>query len=233
MSDLKKLYGDEYPTAVVMDGVRLALHWECRFSRSYQSDDQKLGTIISRFVDGSASITASELQREWPIWTDYMRIDFCQSCGWGSLQEQADFPEMLRFIMQHGEQKQWSGIAMSVASQLPRDEAFDTLVRALRSTELGRSSDISQAIAYTKYPNAEATLRSHLATLWSHPSLWQDDDFRNRIGFEMTACIEFLIDLGAPPSDFIEQVRRLSEHVCLGNRDSCRNFLSRHYSWLK
>jgi len=39
--------------------------------------------------------------------------------------------------------------------------------------------------------------------------------------------------LGAPASDFAEQVRKLSEHVCSGNRKSCRKFLSKHYSWLK
>ncbi len=231
MFDFKKLYGDEYPTAVVMDGVRLVLRRERRFSRSYQSDEHKMGTEISRFMDGSASITASELQREWPGWTDDMRVDFCQASCW--LNGQADFPEMLRFVMQHGETQQWRAIALSVASQLPREEAFDTLVHALRNTELGDASNISQAIAHTKHPDAEATLRSHLVALWSHPSLWQDNDFINWIGFEVTTCIAHLVELGALPSDFTEQVQRLSEHVCSGNRDSCRNFLSSHYSWLK
>jgi hypothetical protein len=182
-------------------------------------------------MDGSASITASELQREWPGWTEDMRSDFCQSSCW--LHEQVDFPEMLRFIMEHGDAKHWSGIALSVASQLPRDEAFDTLVRALRRTELRHSSNISQAIAQTKHPDAEATLRSHLATLWSHSALWDDDTFINWVGFAATTCIAHLIELGASPSDFNEQVRRLSEHVCSGNRNSCRSFLSKHYSWLK
>jgi len=215
----------------VTDGIRLPLRSERRFSRGYHSDENKMGTEISRFMDGSASITASELQREWPSWTDDMRMDFSQSSCW--LHEQADFPEMLRFIMQHGGPEHWSGIALSVASQLPCDEAFDTLVRALRSTELGRTSNIGQAIAHTKHRDAEATLRRHLAALWEHPALWDEADFINWVGFDATTCIAHLIGAGGPPSDFTAQVRRLSEHVCSHNRQSCRNFLSKHYSWLK
>lgn len=66
ISDLKKQYGDEYPAAVVRDGIRVPLSHERRFSRSYHSDEHKLVSVISRFMDGSASITASQLQKEWP-----------------------------------------------------------------------------------------------------------------------------------------------------------------------
>ena len=228
--DLKKQFGDEYPAAIVAGGIRMPLHQESRFSRSYESDDHKILHEISRFMDGSASISASELRREWPNWTDDMRMDFCQSCCW--LDDQSDFPGMLRFIMQNGDPEHWSGIALSVASRLPRDEAFNTLVRVLRGTRPGSSSNISQAIAKTMHPEAEATLREHLAALWAAPVLWDNNDFLNWVGFDATTCIEHLIELGAPPSDFTEQVSRLSEHVCSGNRESCRNFLSKHYSWL-
>jgi hypothetical protein len=68
--------------------------------------------------------------------------------------------------------------------------------------------------------------------VWSHPTLWDAADFINWVGFDATTCIAHLIELGASPSDFTEQVRRLSEHVCAHNRKSCRNFLSKHYSWL-
>lgn len=190
-----------------------------------------MGVHISRFMDETASIAASDLQKEWPNWTEDMRSDFCQNSDW--LHEQADFPEMLRYILQHGRPGHWSGIALSVASQLPCDEAFDALVRALRAAKLGHASNFTQAIAKTKHPDAETTLRRHLAALWSQAALWENDDFSNRIAFDATTCIAHLIELGAPPSDFTDQVRRLSEHVCAGNRRSCRNFLSKHYSWLK
>ena len=54
--DLKKLYGDEYPAAVLTDGIRLPVHSERRFSRGYHSDEHKMGIEISRFMDGSASM---------------------------------------------------------------------------------------------------------------------------------------------------------------------------------
>jgi hypothetical protein len=228
--DLKKQYGDEYPAAVMMDGIRLLLRRERRFSRSYHSDEHKIGSEVSRFMDGSASITASELQREWPSWADDMRSDFCQSIPW--LHDQADFPEMLRFIMQHGSPEHWEGVALSVASRLPSEEAFDILVRALQSVNLGQTSNVSQAIARTKHPDAEVTLRRHLTALWTHPALWDDADFINWVGFDATSCIAHLIELGAVPSEFSEQVCRLSEHVCSHNRQSCRNFLSTYYPWL-
>lgn len=209
----------------------MPLRRECRFSRSYYSDEHKMGCEVSRFMDGSASITAADLQRDWAGWTEDMRSDLCQSLRW--LDGQADLPEMLRFIMEHGGPEHWSGIALGVASELPREEAFDTLVRALCSMTPGRSSNIAQGIARTKHPDAEATLRNHLSALWSHPTLWDDDAFLNWVGFDVTTCIAHLIELGAPPADFTEQVRRLSEHVCSHNRESCRNFLSKHYSWLK
>lgn len=231
VSDIKKAFGDEYPAAIMHDGIRLPLQRERRFSRSYYSKERKIEVHLSRFMDGSASITASQLEKEWPNWAEDMRSDFCQYSCW--LHGQADFPEMLRYIMQHGDRGHWSGVASSVASQLPRDEAFDVLLRALHSAELGHASNFTQAIALTKHPGAEATLRKHLAALWSHRALWKDDDFTNWIAFDATTCIAHLIELAAPPSDFTDQVRRLSEHVCAGNRNSCRTFLSKHYSWLK
>lgn len=231
MSDLKKLYGEEYPLAVTTDGIRLPLSRETRFARIYASDGRKMQYEISRFMDESASITVSELRREWPEWTEKIRSDFCQSCDW--LNKQADFPGMLRFIMQQGTPDHWSAIALSVASQLPGDEAFDFLVQALRSSQANPSANLTQAIARTKHPDAEATLRRHLAGLWAHPALWQNDDFVNWVAFDATTCIAHLIEQGALPADFSEQARRLSEHVCKGNRGSCLNFLAKHYSWMK
>src|SRR2546426_756591 len=154
-----------------------------------------------------------------------------QECSW--LHEQPDFPEMVRFIMQHGSPDEWSAAALHAASQLPQDEAFDILFRALRTVELGHASNLTQAIAKTKHPSADATLHRHLDAVWEHPALWNNADFINWLAFEATTCITHLIELGASPEDFVAQVRRLSWHVCSHNRDSCRNFLSKHYSWLK
>lgn len=99
LDDLKRECGEEYPAAVTMDGIRMPLSRESRFSRSYDSGEHKMGTVISRFMDSSASITALELQQEWNNWGEDLRSDFCESCVW--LRGQSDFPEMLRFIMEH------------------------------------------------------------------------------------------------------------------------------------
>jgi hypothetical protein len=227
---LKKLYGAEYPAAVIRHGVRMPLRRERRFSRSYHSEEHKLGTEVSRFMDGSATITAPELQNGWPTWTDGERVDFCQSCDW--LHDQPDFSEMLRFIMQHSGPSQWSALASSVAARLPRDEAFDILVRALQCTDVGRSANVAQAISMTKHPEAEPTLRRHLAAIWAHAGLWEHAEFINWVAFDAISCIAHIIELGAAPADFTIEVGRLSAHACARNRDSCRGFLSKHYTWL-
>jgi hypothetical protein len=231
LEDLKKGYGPEYPTAMIVGGIRIPLTKETRFSRSYRSEESNTTHCISRFMDGSASISFSELAREWGDWTEETKMDFCQNCNW--LFEQADFPDMLRYILKHGSEYHWSGIAMSVASYLPQQEAFDGLVQVLHGMKLGRTANISQGISITKHPNAESTLREHLAKLWKHPKLWDDDDFQNWIAFDAITCIAHLLELNAAPEVFDGQVRRLSEHICEGSRKSCRVFLSKHYSWLK
>jgi hypothetical protein len=232
LADLKKRFGDEYPAAVTADGIRMPVRRESRFSRSYHSDHHpRMELQISRFMDGSASMSAIELKREWASWDEDIRLDFCQNSAW--LHGQPDFPEMLRFIMQQGAPSDWSGVALSVASELPRDEAFGLLIRAFQNTAVGKTSNLIQAIAESKHPDAETTLRNHLAELWAHPALWANDDFLNWVAFDATTCIAHLIEFGAAPLDFSDHVSRLSEHVCPGNRDSCSNFLLKYYSWLK
>ena len=209
----------------------MPLEKETRFSRYYHSAERKTGYAVSRFEDGSASITAKELPHEWSSWSEDERVDFCQACYW--LEGESDFAEMLRFIMQQAGSHTRSAVASSVASHLPRDEAFHLLTQALRSTEIGHCSNITQGIAKTEHPEADATLRSHLRTVWAHPGLWANADFINWVAEDATTCISHLTRMGASPADFVEQVRLLSTHVCSRNRDSCRNYLSKHYPWLQ
>lgn len=230
-NNLKRLYGEEYPNAIIVNGERTPLSGESRFSRNYHSTKHKRGTTVSRLMDGSASITLSQLQSEWPTWTEGDRTDFCQNCDW--LRGQTDFPDMLRFIMRHGDSCDCCGIASSIAVSLPSEEAFDFLRRTLQITQIGQGSNIVQAIALTKHRSAEATLRNRLDSIWTHKSLWADDKFINWVAFDATTGIAHLIELGASPSDFDQLVRQLSEHVCSGNRGACRNFLSKYYQWLQ
>jgi hypothetical protein len=232
MPDHTNEFGDEYPDAVTMDGVRMPLFLETRVSRNYESDDGMIGIQVSRFQDGSASLTAPELVRDWASWSDDLKTDFCSSSH--ALYEQGEFPEMLRFIMKHGRPEHWAGIALSVATRLPRDEAFATLVRALDETDLGsQSSNISHAIAHTRHPDSEAVLRRHLADLWQHSRLWDTGDNPNWIAHALTWCIANVIELGAPPAEFAEQVRQLVDRVSAHDHETVRRVLSPHYSWLQ
>lgn len=228
---MKEMFGDEYPAAAMVDGVRMALAEERRWTRIFQNEDHKSGCLVSRFMDGSATITFEQFAGEWPTWNKRERQDFCSACSW--LGKQSDFPAMLRFIMEHGGPSDWRAVANPVARWLPQQEAFDLLVRALNSVELENAANIVQAIALTKHPCAEATLRAHLAALWAHPSLWEDDPFINWYARGATGCIEHLIELGVPAENFDAQVRKFAEHPCARNRDSCRRFLSKYFPWME
>ena len=81
--------------------------------------------------------------------------------------------------------------------------------------------------------SAEGTLRRHLQAIWVDAALWNDDKFLNWVAFDAATCIGHIIELGVPPAEFEDQVRRLSRHVCGRNQESCRHFLSKHYTWLQ
>jgi hypothetical protein len=227
---LKKVYGDEFPSAITVKGIRMPLARETRFLRRYYSEDPKFGAQHSRFMDGSAQITFPELQSEWPTWSDAERADFCDACSW--MAGQPDFPDILRFVMQQTNPRFWTLVVSPVARHLPQAEAFAVLLNALELANGDHTANITQAIAATKHPDAPRVLREHLEALWVDARLWNDDPFTNWPAFDATCCIAHLIDLGVSPREFQERVRLLSEHPCEGNRQSCSTFLHRHYDWL-
>jgi hypothetical protein len=228
---MKNSFGEDYPAAITVDGVRIPLQRETRFTRIFALPGNiQAEHHYSRFMDGSASITFEQLKEQWPEWTEGERSDFCQACCW--LNEQSDFGDILRFIMRNGALSEQSGIALSVAGQLPQDEAFGLLVSASHAAEIGESSNFAQAISHTKHPKAEVTLREHLRCMWAQDCLWEDDNFLNWVAFDATTCIAHLLELGVQAVEFEEQVRRLSKHSCSGNRKSCKGFLAKYYPWL-
>lgn len=225
----RRMYGDEYPNAVNMFGMRFPLKRERRFSRSFTNEQGNHTTEVSRFADGSASITLEEFRDGWPGWSDEDRMDFCGACAW--LQGQAGFPDIVRSIMATGNHTHWSAIANIVPHALPSDEAFKLLAEALSRTPCN-TANITQAIAATKHPDAEALLRSHLRDLWSKDDLWSNDPFVNWTAFDATCCIAHLLQLGVSPASFEVEARALANHVCGGNRQSCGTFLREYYSWI-
>lgn len=226
---MKALYGSDYPSAVTIHGVRMALQDETRFSRHYHSEEANAGASISKFSDGTAKVTFAQLRDEWSNWSDAERADFCGSCAW--LGKQADFPDMLRFVMRVGNPEHWRSIALAVAVNLPQEEAYRVLLGALQQMD-EHTANITQGISHTKHPEAPATLRKLLDHQWSHPRLWDDASFTNWHAFDALCCINHLLNLGASPGEFEDKVRKLAEHACSGNRESCVAYLHQHYEWL-
>jgi hypothetical protein len=228
-STLKATYGPEYPDAALFSGVRMPLKRDGRFNRYYTPEDGKGGAIVSKFSDGSATMSFEQLQREWPDWSPGDRQEFCGACSW--LGRQADFPDMLRFIMRHGGERHWNLIALQVAAYLPREDAYQALLHVLPQLK-GGTANISQGIARTRHPKARAELSSLLERLWADPKLWDDDPFMNWPAFNVLCCIQHLLELGVSPRAHEQKVRLLSEHKCLGNRGSCSSYLRMYYPWL-
>lgn len=226
---MKVLYGPEYPSAVTFHGVRMEFEKETRFSRQYHSKEANVSTSISKFQDGTATVSFTQLQNEWPIWTEAERANFCHSCHW--LGKQADFPDMLRLIMKEGNSDYWRSIASAVAMYLPQEEAYRLLLGALEQMN-EHTANITQGISLTKHPEAPARLRDLLDRQWSHPRLWDDASFTNWYAFDALCCIQHLLDVGAPHEEFEDKVRKLSEHPCSGNRESCAAYLHNYYGWL-
>jgi hypothetical protein len=180
-------------------------------------------------MDGTATMRLERLRDEWPLWSEGERLDFCNACSW--LGDQADFPDMLRFVMSTDGRQYWSSVALSVAHRLPQEEAFVILRNALHRTEQ-HTANLTQAIARTAHPEARQSLSAHLEELWRRAGLWDDAPFMNWIAFDATSCIAHLLEIGASASEFEDKVRALSEHRCAGNRDSCSRQLHEHYEWL-
>jgi hypothetical protein len=230
MDDLKKIFGDDYPNSVTVFGKRLPLEREGRFTRYYYSEEQRHGAEVSKFSDGSTAITAFQLAREWPQWSDRDRRDFVNASN--GLVRQGDFADILRFLARQDDSDVWRGIALQVAGALPQEEAFALLVGALSRAE-SHTANITQGISATLHPKAAGILREHLALLWRHPNLWDEDKFTNWHAFDAICCIEHLLQLGESPAEYAERARELSNHACAGTRESCGTFLSRYYDWIQ
>lgn len=226
---LREKFGPEYPAFFLLKDIRIPLHSESRFCRLYVHENTYHG--ISRFMDGSATITLDELKSEWPTWNDSLRREFTSNCKW--LHEHSEYPEMLRFMMGHCGFPEIQDIALSISSYLPQQEAFTFLADTLKRIPLRDSANISQALAQTKHPNAIETLRRHLDRLWSAPGLWDNAKFMNWTAYSTVCNIRHLLELSVPPAEFEEKVRQLSTHACSRLRDSCGRFLTKYYPWLK
>ncbi len=230
-------FGEEYPAVILIRGVRVPLRLETRFIRYFpnpepwlprQNDDLE----ISRFVDGSVTVTLAQLPTEWAAWTEHDRMDFCRSIDDLQLLEQPDLPAMVEFIVHHANYDELSCVAPCVPRIFPQEEAFRLLLVALENSAIGHGTNIVQAIAGTKHPQAIATLRTQLQSVLNHSALWEDASFVNWVAYEGVYCIRYLIELGAPPVEFEELARKFAQHPCRRIRQSCLKLFSRYYAGL-
>src|SRR6185503_19254467 len=119
--------GPDYPEFLEDEaGALMPLERERRWSRTYRHPTRRVRHHLSRFMDGSASMSLEELRAGWAAWSSADRIDFCTNARW--LRNQSDFTDMLRFIAAEAKPMATSSIALSIATSLPRDEAFGILV---------------------------------------------------------------------------------------------------------
>jgi hypothetical protein len=219
-------FGPDYPRYVTAPGgERLPLLREKRWSREFATDQATF--IISRFMDGSASLSLAELRSEWPGWPRADRLDYCVNCS--SLEEQPDFADQLRFVVVNGGPEEWSAIASSIARCIPGEEAFAIVTAFLARTPQGERANMLQALTRLRHPNSLDVILEELSSLSAHPALWDDDTFLNWLAYDLTCGIADALSLGAEPVQFDATVRRVATHPCKGNVDAARWRLSATY----
>jgi hypothetical protein len=124
--------GDEYPRAVNVQGMRMPLARESRFLRVYRDDVHGAAMEVSRFMDGTATMTPSVLDAEWTGWDEELQVELCKGLWWVDAED--DREEMLRFVMRRGNPRHWSAVAPSVACYLEDEEAFALLWKAVEDS---------------------------------------------------------------------------------------------------
>jgi hypothetical protein len=206
------------------------LERERRWSRTYRHPTKGQRFIMSRFLDGSASVTLKALEDGWAGWSRADRLDFCTNVKW--LRKQADFSDILRFLAAATDPQAASSIALAVSTGLPQDEAFAILVRMLDATGESSSANFLQAIAQTRHPSAADEIRKRLAVIQVRPDIWADADFMNWTAFAAVCAVKELLQLGIAAGEFEQLVRALSEHPCAGVRDTCSRYVGSAYAWL-
>ncbi len=234
--DFIRPLGEEYPAAINVSGLRVPLAYESRFKRHYlaRTADAESHFDVSRFIDGTSSISLQRLKDEWHTWTDVDRADFC-----GSMRDLAnlghqDFGEIVRFLLQNADRDLLGPVVLflPVGQPFSPDETFRLLVEVLQRSTPGHGADVIRALGRTAHPSAAPTICQHLLRLLEDPAVWADSTFFNKPALEAAYCVLSLLKLGAPAAEFEEILRRLSEHRCLRNREWVRRNFEKHYAWL-
>lgn len=157
-------FGPSYPAFLVgRDGARYELAQERRFCRIFRATDARRMIVISRFVDGSASMSLRELTEAWPTWGRRDRSDFCQNVH--GLGKHPEYAGMLELVFALGDSEARASVAIELVEVLPTDEAYALLDAELARAPLETYPNLVQALARTRHPKALSDLEKLLETL--------------------------------------------------------------------
>lgn len=199
-------YGD-YPASVRIKNTVLRLVFETRWRRFYSS--RKINYVHSRLADGTAPIGIRELRREWAGWSNAQKVDFALAA---EAARSADAKWIIPFLARTGEPEICARIALCIARQLPKRQAFRLLSRLYKVALFEDKGNILQAIGALKTREARRFLEEKLEAFWSHPVMRTKMLFGNQIAMYCAGCIADLIALGVPAELLASKVRFLLRH---------------------
>ena len=205
--------------------------YETRWTRHYsKKPHRRMRYSESRFMDGSATITLAELERDWAKWTDSEKMDFSHSFAtWG--RDVPERAEILRFLVANGDHEScWWAIAMSIAIEFPVEESVPVIRAWCESSKVGHAANYHQAIALTGDPTAHAILEAGFRRTWNTPGLMNDDEFINQIASDAIWCMKHMLELAEDPERFRAAYVALTGHPCQRVRDQTGRWLSEHFA---
>lgn len=210
---------------ITVNGVRMRLKKETRWSRIYSDDANTMSREFSRFADGSASIALDELEREWSSWNSREKRDF--SANVISLENRDQLLPILRFLMGNASESELSSCAISIATNIPPAEAVPFLVRACLSCRPGGdNANFCQALASTGAPEAISTIRTCLDRAVNHPDFLSTEGWNNWVAFNAVCCLKDLVRCSVPLSELKDIHERLKNHPHPHVRHTTADYLS-------
>lgn len=195
---------------------------ETRWSRQYEMDPQTK-FFESKFADGSADISVSQLEDEWGTWSVVERADFCQSVTQSRLPH---LPDILRFIMLNGDFASVETVANSIARNLPAEEAVPYITDMCKTVPVGKGAKFYQALALMRPAFCRDTLMHCLNRTWSDSRFLSEDEVFDWVANDAVCLIEYLVQLGQNPGTLADKYKVLVRHPNNVNKQSAINRLS-------
>ena len=212
------------PLSFDLNGERLKLVKETRWSRRFASLDGRRIVLKSRLEDGSASITLTQLDADWSSWTREERGDFCNSIRGLRGPIRID---VLRFLIKNADADLLRNVAMELVD-LPSVEIVPAFSRWIQDSAPGRATNYVQALGWTKAREGTAVIAHRLTHLKAAPSN-VDESARTLINLEELQCIRQLIELGRSPSEYQSEAIRFATHSAPTVQHAYRYYLAEYF----